>query len=197
MRRHALVLFLITGLLAIFTTSGAFAQVKPLKAPRWDISEWLNSPALELDDLKGKVVVIEFFQLWCPGCNKFSIPLIEHWEKQIFSKEIEEGRLVFVSIHTVFEGHGYQSPKRLRRFIKEKGITHPVGIDRHVDGQRLPETMKRYNTMGTPEMAFIDKKGRIRFQRFGFFEPSYGEALIRTMLDEAQNARSDSSLATR
>jgi len=183
--------------MAFFAASDAFAQAKPHMAPRWDITEWLNSPGLELDDLRGKVVVIEFFQLWCPGCNKFSIPLMEYWEKQVFSKEVEEKRLAFVSIHTVFEGHQYQSPKRLRRFIKEKGITHPVGIDRHAEGQRVPETMKRYNTMGTPEMALIDKKGRIRFQRFGYFEPAYGEALIRKMLDEEQNTKSGNSLATR
>ena len=37
------------------------------KAPEFDVSEWLNSPGLKLADLRGKVVVIDFFQLWCPG----------------------------------------------------------------------------------------------------------------------------------
>ena len=84
----------------------------------------------------------------------------------------------------MFEGHSFQTPKRLRRFLKEKGIQHPVGIDRHIKGQRIPETMRRYKTMGTPEMAIIDKNGNLRFQRFGFFEPAFGESLIRTLLDE-------------
>jgi thiol-disulfide isomerase/thioredoxin len=153
------------------------------KAPEWEISEWINSEPLSLSGLKGKVIVIEFFQLWCPGCNSFSIPLMHHWE-QLFKNEASQGRIAFVSIHTVFEGHDFQTPKRLRSFLKKKGINHAVGIDRHIDGKRLPETMRRYNTMGTPEMAIIDKHGTIRLQRFGFFEPAYGEGLIRTLLLE-------------
>ncbi len=161
----------------------ARSATEPRKAPEWDISEWINSPGLSLGELEGKVVVIDFFQLWCPGCNKFSIPLMHHWEK-VFAEEHKDGRIVFVSIHTVFEGHGYQRPQRLRRFIEEKRISHPVGIDRHEDGRRLPITMQRYATRGTPEMAIIDKKGNIRFQRFGYFEPAVGETTIRTLLAE-------------
>ncbi|MDH3579442.1 MAG: TlpA family protein disulfide reductase [Hyphomicrobiales bacterium] len=188
MRNRALIFAMAAMLAVFFVHSNALAQASPRKAPQWDISEWMNSSGLQLDQLRGKVVVIDFFQMWCPGCKKFSIPLMNHWENQVFTKELVSGKLVFVSIHTVFEGHGYQTPKRLRRFIKEKGITHPVGVDRHIAGRRIPETMRRYNTGGTPEMAFIDKQGNIRFQKFGFFEPSYGETLIRTMLDETVKA---------
>ncbi|MDA7946931.1 MAG: TlpA family protein disulfide reductase [Hyphomicrobiaceae bacterium] len=182
-RALTLVYFLIAILTVASFASSALAAPSAKKAPQWEISEWINSDPISLSDLKGQVVVIDFFQLWCPGCKSFSIPLMHHWE-QVFAKEAKEGRIAFISIHTVFEGHSFQSPKRLRRFLKEKGIEHPVGIDRHVDGQRVPETMRRYNTMGTPEMAIIDKQGKIRFQRFGFFEPAFGENLIRTLLDE-------------
>lgn len=185
--RHGIVV-LLAILATMFANLPLTAASGPRKAPQWDISEWMNSSGLQLDQLRGKVVVIDFFQMWCPGCNKFSIPLMNYWENEVFTKELVSGKLVFVSIHTVFEGHGYQTPKRLRRFIKEKGITHPVGVDRHIAGRRVPETMRRYNTGGTPEMAFIDKQGNIRFQKFGFFEPSYGETLIRTMLDEADRS---------
>jgi thiol-disulfide isomerase/thioredoxin len=168
-------------MLAISTPKVQAAPGK--KAPEWEISEWINSEPLSLSRMKGKVIVIDFFQLWCPGCNSFSIPLMHHWE-QVFEKEAHEGRIAFVSIHTVFEGHSFQSPKRLHRFLKKKGINHAVGIDRHIDGKRLPETMRRYNTIGTPEIAIIDKHGVIRMQRFGFFEPAYGEGLIRSLLEE-------------
>ena len=154
-------------------------------APSWDISEWINSPGLELKHIRGQVVIVDFFQLWCPGCNRFSIPLIAHWEENIFAEQLNDERITFVSIHTVFEGHSMQTPKRLRAFIKEKEITHAVGIDRHKKGQHLPETMKKYRTRGTPEIAIIDKKGRIRFQKFGYFEPAQAEALIRKLLAES------------
>ncbi len=163
--------------------SPGIALESPRKAPEWQISEWINSPALTVEALKGKVIIIDFFQLWCPGCNSFSIPLMNHWE-QVFKKEAADDHLVFVSIHTVFEGHSYQNPKRLRNFLKEKNIHHAVGIDLQIKGKWLPETMRLYKTRGTPEMAIIDKKGQIRFQNFGFFEPKDGEHIIRTLLKE-------------
>ena len=50
----------------------------PHPAPEWTISEWLNSEATKLRDLRRKVVIVDFFQFWCPGCNSFSIPLLKH-----------------------------------------------------------------------------------------------------------------------
>ncbi len=147
-------------------------------APEWVISEWINSNPLTLRELRGKVVVIDFFQLWCPGCNNFSIPLMFKWEKKF--KDYPDIR--FISIHTVFEGHDYQSPKRLKAFVKEKGINHPVGIDSYVSDRRLPETMIRYQTRGTPEMAVIDKNGILRFKRFGGFDTKEAESLIKSLL---------------
>ena len=153
------------------------------KAPEWLISEWINGEGVTLSNLKGQVVIVEFFQLWCPGCNKFSIPLMNQWATT-YKKEIESGKLAMLSIHTVFEGHLFQSPKRLKSFVKEKEIHHLVGIDLHRDGERLPETMKRYRTRGTPEMAIIDKNGYLRFQRFGGFNPGMAEHLIEKLISE-------------
>lgn len=154
------------------------------KAPEWVISEWINGDGVILSDLKGKVVIVEFFQLWCPGCNSFSIPLMKKWTRT-FKNQLAAGDLKILSIHTVFEGHDYQTPERLRSFVKEKGIHHLVGIDRHKKGERIPETMKRYRTRGTPEMAIIDKRGYIRFQKFGGFDPSRAERFIKQLLSES------------
>ncbi|VAX20356.1 hypothetical protein MNBD_NITROSPINAE02-982 [hydrothermal vent metagenome] len=174
---------LVATLTAIFFTIG-YAAPAAQKAPEWDVTEWINGKGVSLKDLKGQVVIVEFFQLWCPGCNKFSIPLMKKWGETVFHKEIESGRLKLLSIHTVFEGHNYQTPERLRSFVKEKGIHHLVGIDRHVNGSRLPETMKKYQTRGTPEMAFIDKKGNLRFQMFGGFDSDAATKFLRELLEE-------------
>lgn len=87
-----------------------------------------------------------------------------------------------MKIHTVFEGHSYQTVRRLKSYIREKKIDLPVGVDRHTDGERLPETMRRYRTRGTPEIAIIDRDGIIQFQEFGYFEPEPVEAMIQSML---------------
>ena len=91
-----------------------------------------------------------------------------------------------VRIHTVFEGHDFQTSERLREFVHEKGINHPVGIDKHKSDSPVPVTMHLYQTRGTPEMAVIDTKGRIRLQLFGSFDRRKAESLIDQLLQEAK-----------
>jgi thiol-disulfide isomerase/thioredoxin len=155
----------------------------PRPAPEWIISEWMNGEGKTLQDLRGKVVIVDFFQLWCPGCNAFSIPLLKKWEHR-FAKEIAAGKLKVISIHTVFEGHDYQNPDKLKKFLRRKKIHNLVGVDRHAPGERLPRTMRLFGTMGTPEMAFIDRDGVIQFQEFGGFDVDEAEKLLREMLKD-------------
>lgn len=169
------------GLLSI----PAQGQAVGRPAPSWDILEWINGDGGNVDTLKGKVIIIDFFQLWCPGCNKFSGPLMTHWQEK-FSNEMAMGQLVLVKIHTVFEGHNYQTVNKLKTYVKDKGITIPVGVDRHIGERRIPETMRRYKTRGTPEMVIIDGNGIIRFQEFGGYEPTPVEAMIDEMINQAR-----------
>ena len=151
------------------------------KAPDFDVAEWINGDAVSINDLRGKVVIIDFFQLWCPGCNTFSIPLIHAWEHK-YQQQIQEGRLKIMSIHTVFEGHNIQTPTVLKLFLKLRGVHHLVGNDKLLPGESIPETMKRYQTRGTPEVAIIDKNGIIRMQKVGVFDIKEAEALIEQLL---------------
>ena len=151
------------------------------KAPDFDVSKWINGEETSINDLNGKVVIIDFFQLWCPGCNTFSIPLMHEWEEK-YQQQIKSGKLKIMSIHTVFEGHNIQTLTALKIFLKVRGITHLVGNDRLLPGQTTPETMKRYQTRGTPEVAIIDKNGIIRMQEVGFFDVDSAEQLINRLL---------------
>lgn len=181
MRIVASVLFLCVFIAAQPVAARPSQMPVPRPAPEWIISEWINGEATTLKQLRGKVLVIDFFQLWCPGCNAFSIPLMKQWE-HTFAKELKDGTLKFVSIHTVFEGHDYQNPQKLKSFLKRKQINHLVGVDRHAPGVRVPRTMRLYGNMGTPEMAFIDAKGVVRFQEFGGFDVERAEKLLRQLL---------------
>ena len=67
-------------------------------------------------------------------------------------------------------------------FVRKKGIDHLVGIDRHEEGEEIPETMRRYRTRGTPEIAIIDQRGNIRFRKFGGFDVQVVEDYIRRLL---------------
>ncbi len=150
-------------------------------APQWVVSQWLNSDPGSLAENKGKVVLIDFFQLGCPGCRNFSIPLFQEWDEKYGDRD----DVLIVSIHTVFEGHSRQTPEDLRVFIRDQGITHPVGVDAYNnEGDRRPITMQRYRTGGTPHIVIIDKAGRIRFSHFGSFRPEPVEAFIQGLLAE-------------
>ncbi len=150
-------------------------------APEWDIAEWVHGQPLKLHELRGQVVVIDFFQLWCPACNSFSIPTTLQWEKD-FAEDIAADRMKIVSIHTVFEGHEHQNISRLKKFVKKTGFGHSVGHDRHDIDPHLPNTMILYGTRGTPEVAIIDKNGLIAYQKIGFFDPEEKARLIRDLM---------------
>lgn len=152
------------------------------KAPEIQASEWLGSEKISISDLKNQVVIIDFFQLWCPGCNSFTKPLLKHWHKK-YAKQLQNKKMTIIGVHTVFEGHSIQTLDALKFYLKKNDITHPIANDLLVSGH-LPETMKKYRTRGTPEIAIIDKQGVIRFQEFGYFEPKVAEKLIDRLLKE-------------
>jgi len=168
-------------LLSAWSAASAGAILTPTEPPDWKISEWINGNPGAVGSHKGRVVVIHFFQLWCPGCNNFTIPLMQRWDQRWADRE----DFMIVSIHTVFEGHDYQTPERLRDFVREKGILHPVGIDdpgKQKDG--VPITMQRFGNTGTPQVAVIDKEGLLIFSHFGSFDYTTVEFMIERLLKE-------------
>ena len=162
--------------------------VSPHTAPAWDIEEWINTDPGNIDDNRDRVIVIDFFQLWCPACNSFSGPLMQQWQDR-FSEEIASNDLLLLKIHTVFEGHDVQTTERLKEYLIEKNITMPVGVDRHIGNDHLPETKKRYQTRGTPEIVFIDRQGMIRFKRFGGFDPVAAETYLELLLGSTDSMK--------
>ncbi len=164
--------------ISFYFSVNAFASTK---APELTVSEWINSDPGPLNSMKGKVVVIDFFQMWCPGCNNFSIPLMFKLEEKYKARK----DVVFLSMHTVFEGHAYQTPDDLKEYVEEKGIKHPVGIDDYAsESDDVPITMRRYRTGGTPCIAIIGKKGNLRFKKLGGFNQDVAEKYIDILLSE-------------
>jgi thiol-disulfide isomerase/thioredoxin len=169
-----------------YTVGRAGVVLDPQPAPEWKVSEWLNRDPGTLAGLRGKTVLIHFFQLWCPGCNEFSIPLFKSWEEQFGTRD----DVAIVSIHTVFEGHDVQTPAALRAFVAEKGITYPVGLDAYpTPGAPVPVTMERFDTGGTPHVVIVDRDGLLRFSHFGRFDPEPVERFITRLLEERRDAK--------
>lgn len=183
-------LSLTTALLAGISGTSAGVLLEPIEAPQWKVSEWINGDPGRLADHRGKIVLINFFQMWCPGSNEFSLPLFEDWAEMYSDRD----DVLVLSIHTVFEEHDAQTPEHLRRFIQEMGITHPVGIDAYDPTDPVvPITMNRYQTGGTPHIAIVDKEGKLRFSHFGRFERDPVEHFIQRILEEDKKLNIKSS----
>lgn len=163
------------------TTAGVL--IEPINPPDWQVSEWINGNPGSIAKNHDKLIIIEFFQMWCPGCNEFSIPLMQRWNDR-YGKRSD---VLLFSIHTVFEGHDVQTTERLREFVRGKGIRHPVGIDAYdSDDPITPVTMKRYRTGGTPHIVIIDKNSKLVFSHFGRFDVRTVEGFIdRKLLEES------------
>ena len=133
-----------------------------MQAPDLQISQWFNTEGdLSLDDLKGKVVMIEAFQMLCPGCVSHGIHLA-----QAVQRTFSEDQVAVIGLHSVFEHHAAMTPVSLAAFLHEYRITFPVGVDAPGTGH-LPKTMEAYQLRGTPSLLLIDKFGKLRAHHFG------------------------------
>ena len=131
-------------------------------APPLQTSRWFNAPPLQLADLRGRVVVIEVFQMLCPGCVSHALP-----QAQEIAQTFSRDDVAVIGLHSVFEHHAAMTPLALEAFLHEYRIGFPVGVDAEVAGSPIPATMQAYAMQGTPTTILIDRAGRLRLQHFG------------------------------
>lgn len=157
----------------------------PLPAPELDVSAWIGPPS-PLSSLRGRVVLVEAFQMLCAGCVMHALPQAMRVHRALPDVAV-------VGLHTVFEHHEVTGPDALRVFLSEFGIRFPVGVDRH-DDRSIPVTMRTYGLEGTPSGLVIDKRGRLRFSHFGQVDDlALGAILGRLLAEPDDDAGAESS----
>ncbi|HRN61743.1 MAG TPA: redoxin domain-containing protein [Luteimonas sp.] len=150
-------------------------------APPWQVSQWFNTvKPLDLASLRGKVVVLEAFQMLCPGCVAHGLPQAAR-VRVTFPAE----RVAVVGLHTVFEHHAAMTPVALEAFLHEYRIDFPVGVDMPASEGPIPRTMRAYAMQGTPTLVLIDGEGRLRGQHFGQVADLALGARIASLLAES------------
>jgi thiol-disulfide isomerase/thioredoxin len=133
----------------------------PLALPL-QTSRWFNASPLQLSDLRGRVVVLEVFQMLCPGCVSHALP-----QALEIAQTFARDDVAVIGLHSVFEHHAAMTATSLEAFLHEYRIGFPVGVDAEVAGSPIPATMQAYAMQGTPTTILIDRAGRLRLQHFG------------------------------
>jgi thiol-disulfide isomerase/thioredoxin len=143
-------------------------------------AQWLNSPPLTSGDLRGKVVLVEFWTYGCINCLH-TLPYVKAWS----AKYSKDGFLV-IGVHTpefTFE----KDKGNVERAIRDLGITYPVVMDNQY------EIWNAYKNRYWPAQYLMDAQGRIRHQHIGEGAYQETEKMIQSLLAEVHQ---ETSVAT-
>jgi thiol-disulfide isomerase/thioredoxin len=136
-------------------------------------SGWLNSPSLTATDLRGKVVLVNFWTYTCINWLR-QLPYVRAW-----AEKYQDDGLVVLGVHTP-EFDVEHDLDNVRRAVKDLRVTYPVVVDS--DYAIWDAFGNRY----WPALYFVDAHGRIRHHRFGEGDYEQSEAIIQRLLTEAR-----------
>jgi cytochrome c biogenesis protein CcdA/thiol-disulfide isomerase/thioredoxin len=137
--------------------------------------QWLNSPPLTPEALKGKVVVVDFWTYSCINCLR-SIPYIRAW-----AEKYQNQGLVVIGVHTpefAFE----KNVDNVKKAVADLKISFPVAIDNDY------AIWRAFKNRYWPADYFIDAQGRIRDHSFGEGDYAASEHVIQRLLTKAGDA---------
>ncbi len=141
-------------------------------APRFSLLD-PDGVRYTLDDLRGQVVLLNFWATWCEPC-KAEMPELDELAREYRG---EGFRVLAVNV--------LEDAPTIRRFGKELGLELPLLVD------RSGEVNKAYSVQGLPTSYLIDRDGVIRDVRLGVVTRRYLEARLPTLLSDALSAPPD------
>jgi thiol-disulfide isomerase/thioredoxin len=121
---------------------------------------WLNSPPVSFRQLRGRVVLVDFWDYTCVNCIR-TLPYVQTWHERYKDKG-----LTVIGVHTPeFTFAQYES--NVERGIREFGLTYPIVVDSN------REIWKAFANRYWPTKYLLDKDGYLRYGHFG--EGAYAE----------------------
>jgi thiol-disulfide isomerase/thioredoxin len=144
---------------------------------------WLNSPPLTVADLRGKVVLVDFWTYTCINWLR-QLPYVRAWA----GKYSGQG-LVVIGVHTP-EFPFEKDPDNVSRAVREMRIEYPVAIDNDY------AVWTAFDNHYWPALYFADAQGQIRHHHFGEGEYQQSEMVIQQLLAEAGSARAGHDLVS-
>ena len=157
--------------LSSFGSSTEYKSSESASAPELASGEWINSEPLKLQDLRGRVVLLEFWTFGCINCRN-ALPFVESWHDRYRDKG-----LTVIGVHSP-EFDEEKNVDSLRRQVASLGIRYPVVTDNDF------QTWKAYNVEAWPTIFLLDKQGRIRWTRVGEGRYDKTERVIQKLIAE-------------
>ncbi len=170
----ALGMAVVLGVLAVMQITGSSGSPRDSgeAAEFRGIVRWLNSEPRTIEELRGRVVLVDFWTYSCINCMR-TLPYLREWNEKYSSKG-----LTIIGVHTpefAFE----HVVSNVRRAVVREGIAWPVAMDNDF------VTWHAYQTQWWPHKFLIDHKGDIRYQHLGEGAYREMELQIRELLIEA------------
>ncbi len=162
--------------LALAAAAGPGRDIKPKTARALPDKEWLNTPEnkpLKLEELRGKVVLVEFWTFACFN-SRNTLPYVKAWHE----KYNRQG-LVIIGVHTP-EFERERKLENVQRVVRDLGITYPVALDNDYAAWR------RYQNRYWPTFYLIDAEGRIVYTAVGEGDYERTERKIQQLLTQAR-----------
>jgi thiol-disulfide isomerase/thioredoxin len=169
-------------MLRLLTVAAAAASVAIAAA---ELRPWIGKPtprlaradlagkSVDLNDLRGRVVLVNFWATWCEPCRD-EMPSVARLQAKLKGKPFE-----------VLAVNFGESNDKVAEFVRKEGWSVPVLLDPD------KETAAAWGAKGLPMTFLVDAEGRVRYYAFGELDWSGGETLrvVEKLLAEAPRAR--------
>ncbi len=134
------------------------------RAPELAEGNWINSDALSIEKLRGRVILVDFWTFGCYNCRN-TLPSLKRWDDAY-----RQQGLTVIGVHSP-EFDREKVLANVQREVRSLGINYPVVTDNDYNSWRA------FNVEAWPTVVLLDKQGRVRWTHIG-----------EGMYDETENA---------
>ena len=167
MRLHTLIFSVLFLMTTQSFAAGGFRQLDPVAPPDLALKA-LTGEIRNLNDYKGKVILVNFWATWCPPCRR-EMPSMQRLKEKMSGRSF-----VILGVDSA------EQREEVEEFLKLVKIDFPILLD--------PDTAatRRWKVFALPTSFLVDRKGKVRYSISGPTEWDEGEAvqIIESLLQE-------------